>query len=188
MINLLKLVKVLSTGKLIKYVLLILIISIFLFCIQFYRKIFFTKKNSRQFILNSKIPIEEGLTDFAHYEFVFLDKIFKEKRLKLFLFSSILLTFGLANFIFLFPFRDITLLILISNALLLAFAVWRFINFGGHKMFLLSLLSEVCIVTRFFVYLHDYFFDAKKTIYFIINLVLCIAAYFISKDNTNHGL
>lgn len=44
MINLLKLVKVLSTGKLIKYVLLILIISNFLFCIQFYRKIFLQKR------------------------------------------------------------------------------------------------------------------------------------------------
>lgn len=188
MINLLKLVKVLSTGKLTKFVLVILIIFNFLFCIQFYRKNILTKKNSRQFILNSKIPVEEGLTDFAHYELVFLDKIFREKRLKLFLFSSFLLTFGLANFIFLFPFRDIALLIQISNALFLTFAVWQFINFGGHKMFLLSLLSEVCIVTRFFVYLHDYFFDEKIKIYFIINFVLCIAAYFISKDNMNLGL
>lgn len=188
MINLLNLVTVLSTGKLIKYILVILIIFNFLFCIQFYIKNNFTQKNSSQFILNSRIPMKESLADFVPYELVFLDKIFREKRLKLFLFSSILLTFGLANFIFLIPFRNISLLILISNALFLTFAVWRFINFGGYKMFLLSLFSEVGIMTRLFVYLHDYFFDAKKIIYFIIVFVLCIVGYFISKDNMNRRI
>lgn len=164
MLYLLKFVKILSTKKLIKYLLVISIIFNFLF----YRKNFFTKKNSRQVIVNSKITIE--------------------KRLKLFLFGSIFLTFKLANFIFLFPFRDIALLILISNAIFLTFAVWRFISFGGYKMFLLSLLSEVCIVTQFFVYLHDYFFDERKPIYFIIIFVLCVATYFISKNNMNRRL